>query len=42
MGQLQPEFLQRYMPFKKGDAYSLDKLIELQQVLNDTDYFQTV
>ena len=39
---LQAEFLQRYMPFKKGDAYSLSKLIELQHVLNDTDYFQTV
>ena len=39
---LQAEFLQRYMPFKKGDAYSLDKLIELQHVLHDTDYFQTV
>ena len=39
---LKAEFLQRYMPFKKGDAYSLDKLIELQHVLNDTDYFQTV
>jgi translocation and assembly module TamA len=39
---LQAEFLQRYMPFKKGDAYSLAKLIELQHVLNDTDYFQTV
>lgn len=39
---LQAEFLQRYIPFKKGDAYSLDKLIELQHVLNDTDYFQTV
>jgi translocation and assembly module TamA len=26
----------------KCDDYSLDKLIELQHVLNDTDYFQTV
>jgi len=39
---LQAEFLQRYMPFKQGDAYSLDKLIELQHVLHDTEYFQTV
>jgi translocation and assembly module TamA len=39
---LKADFLQRYMPFKKGDDYSLDKLIELQHVLNDTDYFQTV
>lgn len=39
---LQAEFLRRYVPFEKGDAYLLDKLIELQHLLNDTDYFQTV
>jgi len=39
---LRPEFLERFLPFGQGDAYSLDKLIELQQVLNDTNYFQTV
>ena len=33
--------MQRLIPFSKGDFYTLDKLIELQQVLNDTDYFQT-
>ena len=39
---LRPEFLERFLPFRQGDAYSLDQLIELQQVLNDTNYFQTV
>ncbi|MBT8434889.1 MAG: outer membrane protein assembly factor, partial [Gammaproteobacteria bacterium] len=39
---LQADFLQRFIPFEEGEFYSLDKLIELQQVLNDTDYFQTV
>ena len=39
---LRPEFLRRYLPFQQGDPYLLDELIELQQVLNDTDYFQTV
>jgi len=38
---LDEDLLQRYIPFKKGDPYLLDKLIELQQVLNDTYYFQT-
>jgi len=38
---LHDELLQRYIPFKRGDPYTLDKLIELQQILNDTYYFQT-
>jgi len=37
---LNDTLLQRFIPFKRGDPYSLDKLIELQRVLNDTDYFQ--
>lgn len=37
---LDEEQLLRYIPFEKGDFYTLDKLIELQQVLNDTYYFQ--
>lgn len=39
---LEEEFLLRYMPFQKGDPYSLDKLVALQRALNDTRYFQTV
>lgn len=39
---LRPEFLQRFMPFQQGEAYSFDKVVELQHILNDTNYFQTV
>ena len=39
---LTPELLRRYIPFKQGAAYSLKKLIDLQQALNDSDYFTTV
>ena len=38
---LTDDLLQRLIPFARGDPYTLDKLIELQQVLNDTDYFKT-
>ena len=37
---LDADFLQRYIPFEKGDPYSLRDLIRLQQALNDSDYFQ--
>ncbi len=37
---LDTELLNRYIPFKKGSPYSLNKLIELQQALNDSDYFR--
>jgi len=37
---LDPDFLQRYIPFERGDPYSLDQVIRLQQTLNDTNYFQ--
>ena len=36
---LSPELLQRYIPFEKGDPYSLLALLDLQQSLNDSDYF---
>lgn len=36
------ELLQRYIPFSRGEPYSINLLIELQQSLNDSDYFQTV
>ena len=39
---LRPEFLERFMPFQQGEAYSFDKVVELQHILNDTNYFQTV
>jgi len=39
---LEPELLQRYINWEKGSEYQLDKLISLQHVLNDSDYFQTV
>ncbi len=39
---LKPDLFDRYIPFKKGDPYSLSMLIELKQALNDSDYFQIV
>lgn len=39
---LDADLLQRYLPFKVGAPYSLDELIDLQQGLNDSDYFQSV
>ena len=37
---LDPELLQRYIPFREGDPYNLDQVVELQRALNDSDYFQ--
>ncbi len=39
---LEPEFLNRYIPFQKGDPYSLEQVILLQRALNDSNYFQIV
>jgi len=39
---LEPELLQRYIPFRRGAPYTLNQLIELQQALNDSDYFRLV
>jgi len=39
---LDDDFLRRFIPFKTGEPYSLDALIDLQQGLNDSDYFQIV
>ncbi|MCP4469094.1 MAG: outer membrane protein assembly factor [Gammaproteobacteria bacterium] len=39
---LEPEFLNRYIPFQKGDPYSLRQVILLQRALNDSNYFQVV
>jgi len=38
---LEPELLRRYIPFESGSPYTLDQLINLQQALNDSDYFRT-
>ncbi len=38
---LSDDLLQRLIPFARGAPYTLNKLVELQQVLNDTYYFQT-
>jgi len=40
--QFRPGFLQRYVPWKSGDWYSQSSLLELQQALNDADYFSIV
>ncbi len=39
---LDDKLLRRYAPFKKGDPYTLNGLISLQQALNDADYFSKV
>ncbi|AIF47113.1 autotransporter assembly complex protein TamA [Dyella japonica] len=40
--QFKEGFLQRYVPFKSGDYFSQDKLLQLQQALNGADYFSVV
>ena len=40
--QFKPGFLQRYVPFKSGDYFAQDKLLQLQQALNGADYFAVV
>jgi len=39
---LNPELLRRFVTFRKGSPYTLYELIDLQQALNNSDYFQTV
>ena len=39
---LAPELIQRYIPFETGSPYTLNQLIDLQQALNDSDFFRTV
>lgn len=38
-GQFPTDFMQRYVPWKKGDFYDQDKLLQFQQQLVDADYF---
>jgi translocation and assembly module TamA len=40
--QFREGFLQRYVPFKSGDYFSQDQLLQLQQALNGADYFSVV
>jgi len=40
--QFPDSFLQRYTPWRQGEFYSIDKLLELQQALVDADYFGAV
>lgn len=40
--QFKPGFLQRYVPFKSGDYFAQDQLLQLQQALNGADYFAVV
>lgn len=39
---LDPNLLLRYIPFEKGSPYHLAELVDLQQALNDTEYFQSI
>ncbi len=39
---LDESLLRRYLTFKQGDPFHLDRLLELQQALNDSDYFSVV
>ncbi len=40
--QFEEGFLERYVPFKSGDYFSQNQLLELQQALNGADYFAVV
>jgi translocation and assembly module TamA len=40
--QFNDDFLDRYVPFKSGDYFSQDQLLDLQQALNGADYFAVV
>lgn len=39
---LEQTLLQKYVPFERGSPFSFNTLIELQQGLNDSDYFKLV
>jgi len=39
---LRPAIMQRYVPFKKGEPYTIDALLSLQQALIDSDIFNSV
>jgi translocation and assembly module TamA len=39
---IEDELLRRYSTFQRGDPYSLEQLLQFQQALNNSRYFQTV
>ena len=39
---IKPELLKRYIPFKVGAPYTYSEVLDLQQALNDSDYFNIV
>jgi translocation and assembly module TamA len=39
---LSDEFLNQYVPFVYGDPYDASKILELQKILSDSDYFTNV
>lgn len=36
------EFLARFVPFRKGDPYAVSGILDLQNALNNSDYFESV
>lgn len=39
---LNPEFVQKFVPIKQGEPFNADRLLDLQLILSDTDYFRNV
>jgi translocation and assembly module TamA len=39
---LRPEFVERFLPFKPGDPFDIEKLLDLQLALSDSGYFDRV
>lgn len=39
---LKPEFVQKFVPIKPGDPFNADRLLDLQMILAETDYFRQV
>ena len=39
---IDPEFLARFVPFKQGEPFSTGRLFTLQNILSDSDYFNSV
>lgn len=36
------EFLARFIPFRKGEHYAVSRILDLQNALNNSDYFESV
>ena len=39
---LRSELMQRFVPFRTGEPYSFEQLLEFQQALTNSDYFQNI